>query len=80
MATTPPDRRDEKMVANGSRLLLLGGLLALPGIILMIALDGTAAGIGIAIASLATVPTLAGLALWLSGMVSRRSRAGKPFA
>jgi hypothetical protein len=80
MATTPPAQRDDKMVANGSRLLLLGGVLAAIGIVLMVALDGTAAGIGIAIASLATVPTLGGLGLWLSGMVSRRARAGKPFA
>jgi hypothetical protein len=79
MATTPPAERDDKMVANGLRLLLLGGILAVPGIILMVLLDNTAAGIGIAIASLATVPT-AGLALWISGLVSRRSRAGKPFA
>ena len=50
------------------------------GIVLLLALDGTAAGIGIALASLATVPTLAGLGMWLSGFVSRRARAGKPFA
>ena len=80
MATTPPAERDHKMVANGLRLLLLGGILAVPGILLMILLDNTAAGIGLAIAALATVPTLAGLALWVSGLVSKRARAGKPFA
>jgi hypothetical protein len=80
MATTPPAQRDDKMVENGSRLLLLGGILAAVGIVLMVLLDGTAAGIGIAIASLATVPTLGGFGLWISGMVSRRARAGKPFA
>jgi hypothetical protein len=68
------------MITNGARLLLLGGILAAIGIALMIPLEGTAAGIGIAIASLATVPTVGGLGLWLSGLVSRRSRAGKPFA
>jgi hypothetical protein len=80
MATSPPPQRDRKMMATGSRLLLLGGALAAVGIVLMILLDGTAAGIGIAIASLATVPTVAGLALCLSGFVSRWSRANKPFA
>jgi hypothetical protein len=68
------------MITNGARLLLLGGILAAIGIALMIPLEGTASGIGIAIASLATVPTVAGLGLWLSGIVARRSRAGKPFA
>jgi hypothetical protein len=77
---TPPAQRDQSMLANGSRLLLLGGVLAAIGIVLMVALDGTAAGIGVAIASLATVPTLGGLGLWLSAVVSRRHRAGKPFA
>ena len=80
MATTPGPERDAKMLQTGSRLLLLGGVLAAIGIVLMLALDGTAAGIGIAIASLACVPTLAGLGMWLSGFVSRRARAGKPFA
>ena len=65
---------------NGSRLLLLGFVLAVIGMALAIPLDGTAAGIGVAIASIACIPTVAGLALWLSGLVSRRSRAGKPFA
>jgi hypothetical protein len=80
MATSPPAERDTKMLATGSKLLLLGGVLAAVGIVLMMVFDNTAAGIGIAIASLASVPTLAGLALWLSGFVSRRARAGKPFA
>ena len=80
MSVTPPPERDRRMQVNGARLLLLGGILAAIGIALMIPLDGTAAGIGVAIASLATVPTLAGLGLWLSGMVSRRERAGKPWA
>ena len=65
---------------NGSRLLLLGFVLAVIGMALAIPLDGLAAGIGVAIAVFACIPTVAGLALFLSGVVSRRSRAGKPFA
>ena len=80
MAVNRPAERDANMLATGSKLLLLGGVLAAIGIVLMIVFDGTAAGIGVAIASLACVPTLAGLGLWLSGFVSRRARAGKPFA
>jgi hypothetical protein len=65
---------------NGSRLLLLGFVLAVIGMALAIPLDGLAAGIGVAIASIACIPTVAGLALFGSGLVSRRARAGKPFA
>jgi hypothetical protein len=77
---SPPRQRDAAMLANGSRLLLLGGVLAAIGILLMVLLDGYADGIGVAFASLGTVPTVAGVALCLAGLVSRRSRAGKPFA
>ena len=77
---TPPAERDRDMKRNGSRLLLLGGILAAIGFAIMLPLEGTAAGIGIAIASLATVPTVAGLALFLSGVVNARARSGKPFA
>jgi hypothetical protein len=75
-----PAERDQAMQRNGSRLLLLGLVLAVVGLALAIPLDGTAAGIGIALASLGVVPTLAGVALVGSAIVSRRSRAGRPFA
>jgi hypothetical protein len=80
LMATPPPRRDRDMLANGSKLLLLGGVLAAIGIILMLLLDGYGNGIGVAFASLACVPTLAGLGLTASALVSRRARAGKPFA
>jgi hypothetical protein len=68
------------MMQTGSRLLLLGFVLAVIGMALAIPLDGTAAGIGVAIAVIACLPTVAGLALVGSALVSRRSRAGRPFA
>jgi hypothetical protein len=77
---SPPRERETAMIANGSRLLLIGGIVAAIGIVLMLLLDGYPAGIGVTLASLATVPTLAGLGLFVSGHVSRRARAGKPFA
>jgi hypothetical protein len=77
---TPPGQRDASMMRTGSRLLLLGLVLAVIGMALAIPLSGTAAGIGVAIASIGCIPTVAGLALFLSGVVSRRARAGKPFA
>jgi hypothetical protein len=77
---TPPPQRDRNLLANGAKLLLVGGVLAAIGIVLMLLLDGYGAGIGVALASLACVPTLAGLGLTGSALVSRRARAGKPFA
>ena len=77
---TPPAQRDKDLMRNGSRLLLLGLILAVIGLALAIPLHGMAAGVGVAIASIACIPTVAGLALFLSGLVERRSRSGKPFA
>jgi peptidoglycan/LPS O-acetylase OafA/YrhL len=77
---TPEPQRDQSLSANGAKLLALGGILAAIGIVLMLVLDGLGDGIGVAFASLACVPTLAGGAMMLSALVSRRSRAGKPFA
>lgn len=79
MASTPPER-DRSMLRNGSRLLLLGFVLAVVGLALAIPLDGTAAGIGIVLASFGCVPTVAGVGLVLSALVARRARTGKPFA
>ena len=49
-------------------------------VIVLIVDGGTPQGIGVAFMSLAAVPTLAGLALTGSAVISRRSRKGKPFA
>jgi hypothetical protein len=76
----PAETRDARMQRTGSRLLLLGLALAVIGLALAIPLDGTPAGIGIALAALGCVPTLAGLGLVGSALVERRSRAGRPFA
>jgi hypothetical protein len=77
---TPPEERDKTMMRNGVRLLVLGLVLIVVGIAVAIPLSGTAAGIGWAIAGLGCVPGMAGLALCGSAIISRRSRAGRPFA
>ncbi len=81
MSTTPPPKTEGKQLGSGSRLLLLGGILFAIGLVIVLLVDGgTPEGIGIAFMSLATVPPLAGVALTLSALVSRRSRQGKPWA
>ena len=77
---SPPRQRDAAMLANGAKLMAIGAVVAVIGFALLLFTDGTADGIGIAIAALGGVPFFGGLALWASGFVSRRARQGKPFA
>lgn len=80
MATTSP-QRNRNQLETGLRLLLIGGILAAIGALIAIPLDGgTPEGIGVALMSLGVIPTLAGIALCLAGIVEKRSREGKPFA
>ncbi len=74
----PQSDRDRLMHANGLRLLLIGGVGALIGVIVMLLAPGR--GAGVAIAWLATVPTVAGIALLVVSWVARRAGQGKPFA
>jgi hypothetical protein len=81
MSVNPPRGTESNQLGTGSRLLLLGGVLFAIGLVIVLLVDGgTPEGIGIALMSLATVPTLAGVALTVSALVSRRARQGKPFA
>ena len=66
------------MRANGLRLLLIGGAGALIGVIVMLMFPGR--GAGVAIAWVAVLPTLAGIALLVASWVARRAGQGKPFA
>jgi hypothetical protein len=60
---------------------MLGVILFAVGLVIVLLVDGgTPEGIGVAFMSLASVPTLAGIALTVSALISRRSRKGKPFA
>jgi hypothetical protein len=73
--------REQRAWTTGLRFLLVGGILAAVGIALMIIWpDGNAAGWGAAVAIIACLPTVVGLALAGSAWTSRRARQGKPFA
>ena len=80
MSTTPPPERDRKMLSNGWRWLTPAAVLAVIGIALVIPLEGTAAGIGVALLAFAAIFAVVGIVLIGSAIVSRRSGAGKPFA
>ena len=74
----PQGDRDRLMRANGLRLLLIGGVLALIGMIVMLLAPGR--GAGVAIAWVGVVPTMAGVALLFASWIARRAGQGKPFA
>ena len=68
------------MMGAGVGCLAIGALLFIVGAALIIPFRGMAVGIGWALVALGCAPALAGAALVASSVVSRRSRAGKPFA
>ncbi len=72
--------RESRMHRTGSKLLLIGGVLFLLGVIVAAIANGLPDGIGVALMALAVPPTLAGLGMELAAMVSRRSRRGKSWA
>lgn len=78
MAGAEERDRDSLMRVSALRLLLIGGILALIGVIVMVLASGR--GAGVAIAWVAVLPTLAGAALMLASIVARRAGDGKPFA
>ena len=85
MAAPDPqlERSARRFDVTGSRILLLGGLLAgLGGLVYLL---GTAVaewmeGLGVTLASIAVAPTIGGLALLVIGAVSHRASRRKPFA
>ena len=81
MSATPPRKVEGKQSATAVRLLGLGVILFVIGLVIVLLVDGgTPEGIGVVFMSLASVPMVAGLALAGTALVARRSRQGKPWA
>lgn len=72
--------RNRNQRAAGLRFLLIGAIGIAIGVVVVIVAEGLPEGIGYAIASLSSVPTLAGVGLLLTSVVEKRSRDDKPFA
>jgi hypothetical protein len=73
-------RRAHRLRRLGSIFLLVGGVGALIGGVLMIAFDGFPEAAGVMLASLASAPTVVGLALWLAGVTGWHASHERPFA
>jgi uncharacterized membrane protein HdeD (DUF308 family) len=78
MASSTERDRDALMRANGWRLLLIGGVLAAIGVVIMLVAPGR--GAGVAVAWVAVVPTVAGAGLLVAAWIARRAGEDKPFA
>lgn len=73
-------RKERKMAGSGGRLVAIGLPLVVIGIVLALILEGTASGIGVAVAVLGALPVVAGVVLLLSSGTERHSRKGRPYA
>jgi hypothetical protein len=74
------DRQGRRFGRSGGRLLLVGILLAIPGIVLVALDHGWSIGLGAAIILIGCVPGLWGLGLLISAGVSRWAARRKLFA
>ncbi len=73
-------RKERKLAGSGGRLVAIGLPLVVIGVVLALLLDGTASGIGAAIAVLGILPVVAGVVLLLSSGTERHSRKNRPYA
>ena len=73
-------RQERKLTGSGGRLVAVGAPLVVIGVVLALLLDGTALGIGVAIAVLGAIPLIAGIALMASAGVEHHARKNRPFA
>ncbi len=65
---------------SGTRLLLVGLVLAIPGVVLVLIDHGWSIGVGVAVLFIAAIPGAIGIGLLVSGAVSRWSARRKLYA
>ena len=74
-----PAQQERKFVSSAGRFVAIGLPLVVIGVALALLLDGTALGIGVAIAVLGAIPLVVGIVLTLTAGVQRRDRQDKPW-
>ena len=75
-----PAQQERKLASSGGRFVAIGLPLVIVGVVIALLLDGTALGIGVAIAVLGAIPLVVGVTLTLTAGVQRRDRHDKPWA
>ncbi len=74
------ERQGRRFGRSGGWFLLIGVLLAIPGVVLILIDHGWSVGVGIAVLLVASIPAIVGLALIASSAVSRWSARHRSFA
>jgi hypothetical protein len=73
-------RQERKLAGSGARFVAVGAPLVVIGVILALILNGTAVGIGVAIAVLGAIPVVVGIVLMAGAGTERHARKDRPFA
>jgi hypothetical protein len=73
-------RKERRLAGGGGRLVAIGAPLVVIGIVLALLLNGTAIGIGVAVAVLGAIPLVVGVAMLLGAGVEQHARKDRPFA
>jgi hypothetical protein len=74
------ERKGRRMGHSGSWFVVVGLLIAIPGIVLVLIDHGWSIGVGVAILLIASVPSAIGVGLLVSAAVSRWAARRKLFA
>jgi hypothetical protein len=74
------ERQGRRMGHSAGRFLLIGALVAIPGIVLVAIGHGWSIGVGAAVLLIASIPAFVGLGLLVSAAVSRWAARHKLFA
>lgn len=74
------ERQGRRMLNPGLRLLPVGLLIAVPGIVLVALGHGWSIGVGVAVLLLASIPAVIGIGLMVSASVARWAARHKLFA
>jgi hypothetical protein len=74
------ERQGHRMGHSAGRFVLVGIVIAIPGIALLLIDHGWSIGVGIAVLLIASIPLVVGVGLLVSGAVSRWAARRKLFA
>ena len=73
-------RQEHKLAGSGARFIAIGAPLVVIGVVLALLLNGTALGIGVAIAVLGAIPVVVGIVLLATAGTEQHARKDRPFA
>lgn len=74
------ERHGRRFGHTAGRFLLIGLLVAIPGVVLVVLGRGWSVGVGIAVLLIASIPAVVGIALFAISAVSRWSARHRLFA